>query len=353
MSDQTLSSGYFRILLTFVAILVLSTVTIQATFAAVSPSSTKPKKLVMCLYDLVGQSGPMTSLMTDYKAQALNWGVYLDFRHYLSDRLAAEDFEAGHCDLVNLPGVRARNYNQFTGSLNAIGAIPDYQHLKLILNTLSSPKASKFMTEKGYEIAAILPTGALFGFVVDKQYSNPDSLSGKKITVLDSAPESKYLIQQTGMIPVPSTINNAIQKFNNHLVDVTGAPAVAFELLEMHKGLEPDGGIINWPLHQTTMQLIIRRDKLPEGFGQASRSFAQSHLEEGFKTLRGFEDKIPNKYWIEVDSSVKQKWSSRHRVSRLHLRDQGIYHPTALTLFRKVRCKLDPTLSECSASIKE
>ncbi len=307
----------------------------------------------MCLYDLIGQNGPISRIMTDYQAKALNWGVQLKFKHYASDRLALEDFQSGHCDLVNLPGIRARNFNHFTGSLNAIGAIPDYQHLKLILNTLSSPKAAKFMQQDDYEIAAIVPTGALFGFVTDKALSHPDKLSGKKITVLDNTPETNYLIEQTGLIPVPSTLNNAIQKFNNHLVDLTGAPATAFELLEMHKGLEPDGGIINWPLHQSTMQLVVRKSKLPDSFGQNSRSYVQQQLDQSFEVLNTFEQNIPAKYWIQVDSEIKEKWNEKHRTSRLHLRNQGIYNATALTLFRKVRCKITPSLAECSADNKE
>lgn len=352
-------SGFFRQSLLYLALLFASTALLIAPLASAKASvditsqNNSIQKTTMCLYDLIGKNGPMTSVMKDYKTQALNWGVHIEFKHYASDRLALEDFQSGHCDLVNLPGIRARSFNHFTGTLNAIGAIPDYQHLKLILHTLSSPKAAKFMQQDDYEIAAIVPTGALFGFVIDKEFSHPDKLSGKKITVLDNAPETQYLIEQTGLIPVPSTINNAIQKFNNHLVDMTGAPAAAFELLEMSKGLEPDGGIINWPLHQSTMQLVIRKQKLPETFGQQSRNYVQQQLEHSFELLHSFEAKIPSKYWIEVSSDIKEKWSDKHRASRIHLRNQGIYHTTALTLFRKVRCKLTPSLTECSANNKE
>ncbi|GLQ30715.1 putative solute-binding protein [Litoribrevibacter albus] len=347
-------TGYFRslALLSLLATLLTTALNVQAS-SSITPSIATQTKRTMCLYDMIGQNGPMSQIMTDYQTQALQWGVQLEFKHYASDRLALEDFQSGYCDLVNLPGIRARNFNHFTGSLNAIGAIPDYQHLKLILDTLSSPKAAKFMQQEDYEIAAIVPTGALFGFVIDKAFSNPDALTGKKITVLDNTPETNYLIEQTGLIPVPSTLNNAIQKFNNHLVDMTGAPAAAYELLEMNKGLEPDGGIINWPLHQSTMQLVIRSSKMPESFGQHSRSYVQKQLEHSFNVLNVFEQNIPAKYWIQVDAQIKEQWNEKHRLSRIHLRNQGIYNTTALTLFRKVRCKFNPTMAECSADNKE
>lgn len=307
----------------------------------------------MCLFDLIGQKGPMANIVKDYQTQALHWGVKLELKHYTNDRLAAEDYEAGHCDLVNLPGIRARTYNAFTGSINAIGAIPDYQQLRTVLQTLAQPKASKFMQQNDHEIAAVIPTGALYGFVIDKRYSNPGQLAGKKIAVLDNAPESNFLIKQTGMIPVPSSINNAIQKFNNHQVDMTGAPAAAYELLEMHRGLEPNGGVIDWPLHQTTIQIVIRKDKFPDAFEQNSRNYALTKLDESFQILEKFEQSIPQQYWIHINQDYKNQWQDKHRLARLSLRNQGIYHTTALTLFRKVRCKFDPNLSECSIASKE
>jgi TRAP-type C4-dicarboxylate transport system substrate-binding protein len=254
---------------------------------------------------------------------------------------------------VNVPGIRARSYNKFTGSINAIGAVPTYKHLKLVISTLNSKKAAKFMRDGDYEIMSISPTGALFGFVVDKSINTPEKMAGKKITVLDNAPESQFLVSQTGMTPVSSTINNAIQKFNNHTVDITGAPAIAYEPMEMYKGLEPDGGVISWPFLQTTMQIVGRWEKLPAGFGQKSREYTQNDLDSFIELAKASEAVIPAKYWIPISDEVKNNWNETFRQNRIALRDKGIYDGKALSLYRKVRCKVDPGLAECTAADRE
>ncbi|WP_250658428.1 putative solute-binding protein [Alkalimarinus coralli] len=318
-----------------------------------SSSASSLKSINMCVFDMLGQNGPTHQILKRYKMEAIKWGAAIEFKSYTDERLAAEAFNSGVCDLVNLPDIRARNYNHFTGSLNAIGAIPTYQHIKIILQTLSTPKAAKYMRQDEYEIVSISPTGGLFTFVRDRNWDTPEKLAGKKITLLDNAPESQYLIKQTGMTPVSSTIANALQKFNNHSVDITGAPAIAYEPMELYKGLEPNGGIISWPLLQTTAQIVARWQNLPEGFGQKSREFTQSGIKDGIENIEKIEQAIPSKYWIGIPNERKDQWSETFRQNRIALKDQGVYHSKALTLFRKVRCKITPEMAECTAPDRE
>ena len=44
------------------------------------------------------------------------------------------------------------------------------------------------MRQGDYEIVGISPIGALYGFVTDRSIDSPKKLAGKKITVLDNAP---------------------------------------------------------------------------------------------------------------------------------------------------------------------
>ena len=318
-----------------------------------SAQSTPLTPVTMCVVDLLGKGGPVHQSLRPYKASAMKWGANISFKSYTDERIASEEFNNGVCDLVIVPGIRARSYNQFTGSVESIGAIPTYEHMKIILATLSSPKASKFMRDGDYEIMSISPTGALFGFVTDRSIDSPEKMAGKKITVLDNAPESQYLVSQTGMTPVSSTISNALQKFNNHSVDITGAPALAYEAMEMYKGLEPNGGIIRWPFLQTTLQMVGRWKNLPDGFGQKSREFAQASVDDLITLVEKTEQSIPKKYWIHFPNDIRNTWSETFRHNRIALRDQGIYSAKALTLFRKVRCKVDPDLAECTAENRE
>jgi len=333
--------------------IIKSTIVTLLLSLSMAVQSTQLTPVTMCVFDLLGKGGPVHQSLRSYKAAAMKWGANLSFRSYTDERVASEEFNNGVCDIVIVPGIRARSYNQFTGSVGSIGSIPTYEHMKIILATLSSPKASKYMREGEYEIMSIAPTGALFGFVTDKAINSPKKMAGKKITVLDNAPESQFLVSQVGMTPVSSTISNALQKFNNHSVDITGAPALAYEPMEMYKGLEPNGGIISWPFLQTTLQIIGRWEKLPEGFGQKSREYAQNGVDELITMVEKTEENIPKKYWIAISNEDRDTWSETFRHNRIALRDKGIYSGKALKLFRKVRCKIEPDLAECTAENKE
>ena len=323
------------------------------TLALNSQAGTAPTPFTMCVFDFVGNEGPIHKRMKEYKIDALRWGVDLSFKVYTDDRVASEEFKNGVCDMLNLPGIRAREYNDFTGSINAVGAVPTYKHLEIIIASLSGKKAAKVMRKGDYEIIGISPIGAVFLFVDDKKISVPADLAGKRITVLDNAPETGYLAEKIGLTPVSSSIMNALQKFNNHAVEITGAPALAYEPMEMYKGLEPNGGIIKWPSLQVTMQLIVRWEKLPPGFAQKSRQLMLNKYAADIKTIEQSEQTIPEKYWIEISDQAKDEWNELFRESRLALRDRKVYNGKALTLFRKVRCKLDPNLAECTSKDRE
>ncbi|MFT6029386.1 MAG: hypothetical protein ACI8O8_001122 [Oleiphilaceae bacterium] len=331
--------------------LIISTSSLSHAEAQEDTSNLKP--LTMCVFDFIGNEGPVHKAMQEYKIDAFRWGVDLSFKVYTDDRVASEDFKNGICDMLNLPDIRAREYNDFTGSVNAVGAIPTYEHLGIIIKTLSSKKASALMRKGEYEIIGISPIGAIFLFVNDRNIKVPADMAGKRITVLDNAPETGYLAERIGMTPVSSSIMNALQKFNNHAVDITGAPGLAYEPMEMYKGLEPNGGIIKWPSLQITMQLIVRWDKIPEDFGQKSRELLANKYLASIKTIEQSEQTIPEKYWIEISDADKNIWNETFRESRIALRERNIYNGKALTLFRKVRCKVDPNLAECTSKDKE
>jgi len=319
--------------------------------SALSASTLIP--LTMCVFDFVGLDGPVHKEMKEFRINASRWGVDLSLIVYTDDRVASEEFKNGVCDMLNLPGIRAREYNDFTGSINAVGALPTYEHLGMVIKTLSHPKGAKFMRNGDYEVIGIAPIGAVFLFVNDKNIHTPRDLAGKRITVLDNAPATVYIAETIGMTPVSSGIRNALQKFNNRAVDVTGAPALAYEPMEMYKGLEPNGGIIKWPTLQVTMQMLVRWQKVPEGFGQKSRDLMANKYPAEVKDIENSENTIPANYWINISDDSKNKWNDFFREARITLRDQGVYHPKALKLFRKVRCKIDPVLAECTAKNQE
>lgn len=345
-------------LLTLALAVIASSACLQAHATGTAVQTTVPgtletRSVKMCVYDPIGQSGPLFQSFLFFKTESLRWGLEIELTAYMDERIAAEDFKAGVCDLVNVPGFRARAFNRFTGTIDSIGSLPTYEHLKMVLQVLATEKAAPLMISGDYEVISIIPAGAIFLFVNDKKINSPETMAGKTIGVLDNAPELPRLVALAGMTPVASSLTNLYSKFNNRNVDITAGPALIFEPFEIHKGLDPNGGILDYPFMQATMQVLARHAKLPAGFGMQARQYSEQTFEQALKMIEASESRIPEKYWVHIKKEDSIAWSEVFRQNRLVLRDDNIYDPKALSLFRKVRCNLEPSLPECSAQDKE
>jgi hypothetical protein len=299
------------------------------------------------VFDVLGANGPAKQMVDDYKIRALRWGVELKTEYYDDEQEAIRYFDSGGCDLINLPDFRARKYNHFTGSINAVGAIPSYQHLGTVIKTLAKPEAQSLMVNDEYEIYGISLVGGMHSFLADRSWTSPESLEGKRISILEGVEESDYLNKQSGMIEVSSDLSEVFTNFNNKLVDATVAPLIIYEGLEMYKGLEPNGGISRYPFAMSTMQLIARWEKFPQGTGQRSREHVADSYSSIMRTIKEYEEVIPDKYWFDIPLEAFYHWDNVFSRSRRELTEQGIYNAKMLTLLRKVRCQSYPDRAEC------
>lgn len=323
------------------------------TFLMGSGSFAHAEAKTLCVFDLLGANGPFFSQMKDYKTAALDWGVELTLKPYTSERVAAEDFKSGQCDAVNFTGIRSRQFNSFTGTLDAIGAMPGYADLKSVIATISSKKASTLMVNDAYEVAGIFPAGTAYLFVNDRTIDTVGELAGKRISIMDSDPAQTEMVNFVGASPVGTSLATMYSKFNNGSVDVTYGPAIVYEAMELEKGLEPDGGVIRFSLAQLTTQTIIRKDDFPPEFGQKSREFALSRFDHGVELVKKYEKKIPEKWWVSIPDEDKIRYNEVFRQARIRLRDNGIYNGKMLTIMRRLRCKTSPHQPECTAADKE
>lgn len=311
-------------------------------------------KRTVCVFDIVGQHGDIFNMMKDYKLAALQWGVDVELKGYTDEKIASEDLKASQCDAAVITGIRGRALNTFTGSLDSIGSLPDYEGLRLALQAMSSPKMADKMKSGSYEVMGIAPMGAAYLFVNDRKIKNVEGLSGKRITVLDYDKAQAKMVQKVGASPVASDVTNFAGKFNNHSADICAAPAAAYKALELHKGMEPNGGVVRFPLAQVTLQLIARADRFNDapGFGQKSREWFFGRYDNVLSIVQRSEQEINTKYWIDVAPADKPKYEEMMRQSRIALRDDGIYNAETLALLRKVRCKLDASRAECTEKVE-
>lgn len=314
-----------------------------------------PETLVqrrLCVWDLMGENGENFAAMKDYQVKAATLGVDFKLKGYIDEKVASADFRAGYCDAVLLTGLRARPYNFFTGSIESVGSIPDYEHMRTLLSILSQPSAAKLMNTElegqRYEVAGVLPFGRVFGFVNDRSIKSPEALIGKKIAVFDYDKAQAQLIKELRAVTDPSDVTNFASKFNDKQVDVVISPAIAYRSLELYKGMGQKGGVVNLVLAQVSLQLLTHPERFPEDFGVRSREYVFSLFDRQLKMLRRYESDVPESAWISISEPEHQRYIRMGQQARQSMVDEKTLDPRMLTLLKKIRCQKKPALSECS-----
>lgn len=310
--------------------------------------SVQSQAQTMCVFDLQGSAGPQFAIMKDYALAAKGWGATVDLKPYTDERVAAEDFKAGKCDAVAITGMRGRQFNTFTGSLDAIGAILSPKVTQSVMTLLANPKLAPKMVNGDYEIGGVLPLGAAYLLTNDRSVNTVAKLAGKKFAVLDYDKAQAKMIQKIGAQPVSSDITNFGSKFNNGQVDVVGAPALAFKPLELYKGLGTKGAVIKFPVLQVTADVILKKDKFPAGYGEKSRQYIAGQLAHQMSLLAKQEADIPAKYWEDIPANDKVGYVKLMRDARIELTKEGIYDKSMMSLLKKARCQADASSFECA-----
>jgi TRAP-type C4-dicarboxylate transport system substrate-binding protein len=273
----------------------------------------KPLNMSFCVYDPVGTKGDAATRANDLALAARKWNVFTSIKVYTDERIAAEDFKAGQCDGVVVTSLRARQFNKFMGSIDAIGGIRNYNEMRALLKTLSSPKIAPLTISGPYQVVAAIPLGAAYVFVNDRSINSIEKAAGKKVAVLEWDKSQAKLVQQLGAQPVASDISNFAGKFNNGQVDVVVAPAVVFKPLELYRGLGDKGGIYRMPLVMMSGSVVFRRDKFLKEIPdlddklQKIRNFAITYLDQAYALIDSVEKDIPAKYWLALSHADKDK----------------------------------------------
>ncbi|CBL47254.1 RND type efflux pump involved in aminoglycoside resistance [gamma proteobacterium HdN1] len=306
-----------------------------------------------CIFDMIGKSGPVYGAMQDYRLAAINWGADLEMKSFIDEKVVAEEFKTDKCDIVAISGVRGRIFNSFTGTLDSLGAIPSYKVLRVVLEKLTSPQLAPLMKNGDYEVAGISPAGAAYMFVNDRSIDTVSALSGKRIGVLDFDKSQTVMVESVGASPVTVTFANVAGMFNNNAVDVIAAPAVAYQPLELHKGLGSKGGVINYSIVQSTLQIFIKSSRFPPGFGQKSREYMYSQYDKNMREIDNYTNSIEQERWVEISDADKTSYQEMFRTTRLKLRDMKIYNGKMLTFLSRVRCSMESALPECTSQDRE
>lgn len=317
-------------------------------FLLISVSVQAAKRSYVCVFDPVGRDGDVFTLAEDLATDFLDLGVNLKLYPYSTESLAIQDFKGGLCDAVVITGMRSREFNRFSSTIEAIGAIKSYPDLITLLNTLSQPKAGRFFTQGSYEVAAIFPAGGVYPFLANRKWNSLNDLKSRRVIVMHGDEVSPYMIKELGARPVFGDTTTFARKFKRGQVDVIFSPAVVYEPFELEEGIRKQGGIINQPIMYLTLQMIVRKNAFPEGFGQKARQrVTNDWYDRALKIIQDSERKIDKKYWISPSQERVSEVQDVLRNARVKMRDKGIYDGTMLKILRKLRCKKAPTAKEC------
>ena len=315
---------------------------------AIATLATSVQAQTMCVFDLLGAQGDTYSMMKDYAVAAKQWGADITLRPYSDERVASEDFKAGQCDAVSLTGLRARQFNSFTGSIDAIGGLQSYSAAKMIISLMGNPKLAPDMEQNGYEVAGVTTLGAAYIMVRDRRINTLAKAAGIRFGVLDYDKSQAIMVQKVGAQPVSVDLLTVGGKFNNGQIDAIALPAVAFKPLEIYKGLGSKGAIIRSQILQVSGDIVIRPGKFPDGYGQKSRTWVAGQLGREMDIINRTEKAIDPKYWLDIPANEKVGYIKLMREARISMTDEGIYNKKMMSILKKVRCSQDPTSFECS-----
>ncbi len=318
------------------------------------PATALAQARTICVYDPMGRAGDYHRIMEELAVAAAGWGVSLELKAYTDEETATRDYEAGACDGVLATGVRLQRFNRFPSTLEAIGALPTYDHLRSMVDAMARyPSAAARLRAGDHWTVGFIPVGAAYLFMRDRSKDTVEELAGLRIATMDYDKAAPVMVERVGAILVAADLGSIGPKFNNGDVDSCYMSAAGYRPFELGRGLEPSGGILRYPLAQATLQLMIRAPRFPDEFGAKSLSWFAAHFDDGLALVQAAEADIPAKYWIDVPPDRVADFDELFLHSRVRLRDEhGAYDTHMLSAMRKLRCSKDGARPECAENLE-
>lgn len=309
-------------------------------------------KQKVCVFDLLGKAGETYKITEEWAVATKQWNADVRLVPYQDEAKAQNDFEAGKCDAVYMTSMRARKYNRFAGSIDAIGGVTNNQvaqkAISFALDKRNKRRLLATVDNQSYEVAGILQFGLAYVFVRDKNLNTIEKAKGKKFAYLHYDIAQKEIVDSLEMISVPSEISDFVKKFNSHQVDVIASPAYAFKPLEIERGIANNGAMFSFPVVNITGDLIIRPEKFPAQFGVQSREWFIQQLPRSFNLVKRLENSIPAKYKLNLPKEDEVRYQKILRDGRIRLTKQGVYDPIMMSVLKRARCTVERTSFECS-----
>lgn len=325
----------------------MNTLVLSATFIVLFSPVIHAKTVNWCVYDLAGQSGEAMQIMKDYALAAKNWGVDTHTQVYLNEQQALNAFKNKQCDALVASTFLTREFNHFTGTISAIGLIPNHHVAQQLFLSLAKPAVAKYMVQNGYESVGWIPVGPAYFMVKDRNINSITQLAGRKVGVLKEDPSQERMARRVGAIPIFMNFANAAQQFVSNKIEILAAPIYAYRPLELHRGLGHRGGVINFPISYVSLSLITRQNAFPQHYGEKSRTWFQARTPKMMQAVIQWEKSMPNKYWYDIP--IADRGSYQRLVSQLRKEfvESGIYNRSMLRMVLSIHCAQNDRYFEC------
>ena len=296
---------------------------IISTLALCAFSNMVQAKQQVCVFDLLGKAGESYKFLEEWALVSKKWGAQVQLISFQDEDLADKAFQNDKCDAVYMTSMRARTYNKFAGSIDALGGVPSNKIAQKAVEYVLDPRNTKRMTTtlqgESYEVAGIGLIGSAYIFVKDRSLNTIEKAQGKKFAILHYDRAQRVMVERVGAVPVMSDISNFIKKFNTGEVDVVAAPAYAYKPLEIEKGLGSKGAMLNFPVVNVTADLIVRPERFPAQFGEQSRQWFLQKIPQSFAMVQRLEAAIPSKIKMQLSKEDKEKYQRLLREGRIDL----------------------------------
>ena len=306
----------------------------------------------VCVFDLLGKSGESYKLMEEWALAAKEWQADITLIPFQDEALVDRRLREGKCDAAYMTSMRARNYNKFAGSIDAIGGVTSnaiaQKAISFVLDKRNKHRMVTAQNGVNYEVVGIVQIGLAYLFVRDKNLNSIEKVRGTKFAILQYDAAQKIMVESVGAQAIPSEITDFVKKFNSGQVDAIAAPAYAYKPLEIGKGVGGKGAMFTFPVVNVTGDLIARSDKFPADFGIKSRAWFLQQLPQNFAMIKRLEMGVPSKIKMNFSAEDKIKYQKILRDGRLSLTKQGVYDATMMSVLKRARCTVERTNFECT-----
>lgn len=302
----------------------------------------------LCIFDPEGTQGIGVAAMRDAQLVMRRLGVNVHFEVYTEEEKALKSFLEQRCDAVNITGLRARQFNKFTGSIDSPGTIENYAEMRELVRMLASPKLAKYMISGPYEVVGVIPIGAGYPFVRDRSLNTLAKAAGKKIAVMDWDDAESMLVEQIGAVPIRANLDNYAKLFNTGKVDILIAPIFLYKPFELSIGLGSRGGIVRRPVIQLTTQMLIRRDRFAADFGQHIREYVALQVDQALGYIHNEENQVESRHWMYATTDQRQQFLELMRDARKQMIAAGIYDQRMINILSRVHCDHTPDDPSCA-----